>query len=57
MVVRLAGTFTSSLARLTSQEQEAAQTMPFDLQMDPSSAGLPFHKFGYAPGKSFRVCG
>ncbi|MDR0440985.1 MAG: hypothetical protein LBI59_08410 [Candidatus Accumulibacter sp.] len=30
-------TFTTSLARLTGDEQKAAKTTPFDLQIDPVS--------------------
>jgi hypothetical protein len=40
---RLADTFTDSLARLTGDEQKAAKTTAFDLQMDPSAPGLSFH--------------
>jgi hypothetical protein len=42
----IADTFTGSLVRLTSQEQKAVETTAFDLQMDPSLLGLPFHKLG-----------
>jgi mRNA-degrading endonuclease RelE of RelBE toxin-antitoxin system len=41
---RIADTFTASLGRLESQEQKAAKTTAFDLQMDPSAPGLRFHR-------------
>ena len=43
----IADTFTDSLARLTGDEQKAAKTTAFDLQMDPSSPGLSFHKLDH----------
>ena len=36
--------FTDALARLPSQEQKAAKTSAFDLQMDLSSPGLQFQR-------------
>ena len=45
--------FTASLARLTAQEQKAAKTTAFDLQIDPSSPGLSFHKLDRAQDKNF----
>lgn len=53
MDFRIADTFTASLARLTAQEQKAAKTTAFDLQMDPSSPGLSFHKLDRAQDKNF----
>ena len=50
---RIADTFTDSLARLTAQEQKAAKTTAFDLQMDPSSPGLSFHKLDRAKDTNF----
>jgi len=50
---RIADTFTASLTRLTAQEQKAAKTTAFDLQMDPSAPGLSFHKLDRAQDKSF----
>ena len=41
---RIADTFTAALARLESQEQKAAKTTAFDLQMDPAAPGLQFHR-------------
>jgi hypothetical protein len=44
MDFRIADTFTNSLGRLASQEQKAAKTTAFDLQMDPAAPGLHFHR-------------
>lgn len=49
----IADTFTSSLGRLTAQEQKAAKTTAFDLQIDPSGNGLSFHKLDRAQDKNF----
>lgn len=40
----IADTFTDSLARLTGDEQKAAKTTAFDLQINPAHPGLNFHK-------------
>lgn len=40
----IADTFTASLARLTGDEQKAAKTTAFDLQLNPASPGLSFHR-------------
>ena len=53
MDFRIADTFTDSLARLTGQEQKAVKTTAFDLQMDPSSPGLSFHKLDRAKDANF----
>lgn len=53
MEFRIADTFTESLARLTAQEQRAAKTAAFDLQMDPTSNGLSFHKLDRAKDSNF----
>src|ERR1700722_16247447 len=53
MDFRIADTFTDSLARLTTQEQKAAKTTAFDLQMDPSAPGLSFHKLDRAKDTNF----
>jgi superfamily I DNA/RNA helicase len=50
---RIADTFTDSLARLTGEEQKAAKTTAFDLQMHPSNPGLSFHKLEKARDRSF----
>ena len=53
MQFRIADTFTDSLAKLTGDEQKAAKTTAFDLQMDPSAPGLSFHKLDRARDKNF----
>jgi mRNA-degrading endonuclease RelE of RelBE toxin-antitoxin system len=53
MEFRIADTFTDSLGRLTAQEQKAAKTTAFDLQLDPSSNGLSFHKLDRAKDSNF----
>lgn len=50
---RIADTFTDSLARLTGDEQKAAKTTAFDLQVNPASPGLSFHKLDRAKDKHF----
>src|SRR5260370_14027116 len=44
MEFRIADTFTDSLARLTADEQKAAKTAAFDLQVNPAHPSLQFHK-------------
>src|SRR6266478_5708353 len=44
MEFRIADTFTGSLTRLTGAEQKAVKTTAFDLQLNPSSPGLRFHR-------------
>ena len=53
MEFRIADSFTDSLARLTGEEQKAVKTTAFDLQLDPTSPGLSFHKLNKAKDKSF----
>jgi len=53
MEFRIADTFTDSLARLTSDEQKAVKMTAFDLQLDPASPGMSFHKLDKAKDKSF----
>ena len=53
MDFRIADTFTDSLARLTGDEQKAVKTTAFDLQMNPASPGLSFHKLAKAKDKNF----
>src|ERR1041384_2404334 len=53
MDFRIADTFTSSLARLTNDEQKAVKTTAFDLQMNPASPGMQFHKLDKARDKNF----
>lgn len=49
----IADTFTDSLARLTGDEQKAAKTTAFDLQMNPTNPGMRFHKLDKAKDKRF----
>lgn len=44
MQFRIADSFTNSLARLTNEEQKQIKTTVFDLQLDPTSPGLQFHR-------------
>lgn len=50
---RISDTFTESLARLTGEEQKAAKTTAFDLQLNPSQPGLSFHKLEKGKDKNF----
>lgn len=53
MQFRIADTFTASLARLTNDEQKAAKVTVFDLQSDPSSPGLRWHKLDKVKDRRF----
>ena len=53
MDLRIADTFTDSLARLTGDEQKAVKTTAFDLQLNPANPGMSFHKLEKAKDKSF----
>lgn len=53
MNFRIADTFTDSLARLTGDEQKAAKTTAFDLQVNPAHPGLQFHKLDKAKDANF----
>lgn len=53
MDFRISDTFTTSLAKLASDEQKAVKTTAFDLQMDPSSPGMQLHKLDRAKDKRF----
>jgi mRNA-degrading endonuclease RelE of RelBE toxin-antitoxin system len=53
MEFRIADTFTDSLTRLTGEEQKAVKTAAFDLQLNPASPGLSFHKLDRARDKNF----
>ena len=44
MEFRIADTFTDSLAKLTGDEQRSVKTTAFDLQINPASPGLQFHR-------------
>jgi mRNA-degrading endonuclease RelE of RelBE toxin-antitoxin system len=53
MEYRIADTFTDSLAKLTGEEQKAIKTTAFDLQLNPASPGMSFHKLDRARDKNF----
>ena len=53
MNLLIADTFTDSLVRLTGDEQKAVKTTAFDLQMNPASPGLSFHKLDRARDRNF----
>ena len=50
---RIADTFTESLAKLTGEEQRAAKTTAFDLQLNPAQPGMQFHRVERARDKNF----
>ena len=49
----LSDTFTTSLAKLTGEEQKQIKTTAFDLQMNPANPGMSFHKLDKAKDKNF----
>ena len=51
--IRIASTFTESLARLTSQEQSVAKLAAFDLQAQAALPGDRFHRLDRARDKRF----
>lgn len=53
MKFRIADTFTDSLGRLTGDEQKAVKTTAFDLQLNPASPGMSFHKLERAKDRNF----
>lgn len=53
MEFRIADTFTDSLANLTKDEQTAVKTAAFDLQMNPASPGMQFHRLDKAKDQNF----
>jgi mRNA-degrading endonuclease RelE of RelBE toxin-antitoxin system len=53
MEFRISDTFTDSLARLTGEEQKAAKTAAFDIQLNPANPGLQFHKLEKAKDPNF----
>ena len=53
MQFRIADTFTDSLVKLTNDEQKAVKTTAFDLQMNPASPGMQFHKLDKARDPNF----
>ncbi|MBC5800999.1 MAG: DEAD/DEAH box helicase [Candidatus Eremiobacteraeota bacterium] len=53
MDFRIADTFTDSLARLTAEEQKAAKTTAFDLQVNIAHPSLQLHKLDKARDQRF----
>ncbi len=53
MDFRIADTFTTSLAKLTGDEQKAVKTTAFDLQLSPANPGMSFHKLDRAKDPRF----
>ena len=53
MEFRISDTFTASLARLSGQDQKAAKTTAFDLQLNSSSPSLRFHRLDKAKDMNF----
>ncbi len=53
MTLRIADTFSDSLAKLTTQEQKAVKTAAFDLQMNPANPGLSMHRVDRARDPGF----
>lgn len=53
MQFHLASTFVDSLARLPAQEQKAVKASALDLQLDPSSPGLQFHRIERSKDPNF----
>ena len=50
---RIADTFSDSLAKLRGEEQKAAKTAAFDLQLNPANPGLKLHRLDRAKDKRF----
>lgn len=53
MEFRIADTFTDSLNKLTNQEQKGVKTTAFDLQLNPESPSLRFHKLAKTKDSHF----
>ncbi|WP_281926766.1 3'-5' exonuclease [Roseibium album] len=49
----IADTFSNALLKLTAQEQKAVKITVFDLQQDPSSPGLQFHRIDKSKDRNF----
>ena len=49
----IADSFTKALARLPAQDQKAAKTAAFDLQLDPSGPGLQMHRIDKSRDANF----
>ena len=53
MEFRIADSFSDSLAKLTGEEQKGVKTTAFDLQINPASPGLSFHRLDRAKDPNF----
>jgi len=53
MEFRISDTFTTSLGRLTNDEQKLVKTTVFDLQLDPASPGMQFHRIDKSKDSNF----
>lgn len=53
MHFRIADTFADGLGRLSGDEQKAAKTTAFDLQLNPANPGIQFRKLDRARDKNF----
>jgi mRNA-degrading endonuclease RelE of RelBE toxin-antitoxin system len=53
MQFRIADSFTASLARLSGEEQKVAKTTAFDLQLNPASPGMQFHRLTKSKDPNF----
>jgi superfamily I DNA/RNA helicase/mRNA-degrading endonuclease RelE of RelBE toxin-antitoxin system len=53
MEFRIATTFIESLARLTDDEQKTVRMTALELQINPASPGMSFHKLDKAKDKNF----
>ncbi|BCW87124.1 ATP-dependent DNA helicase Rep [Alphaproteobacteria bacterium SO-S41] len=53
MEFRISDTFADAIARLPAQDQKAVKGSVFDLQMDPSSPGLQFHRIDKSKDTNF----
>ncbi|MCC7164320.1 MAG: UvrD-helicase domain-containing protein [Anaerolineae bacterium] len=53
MEFRIADTFVDSLAKLNNEEQKAVKTTVVDLQINPTGAGMSFHKLDRAQDPNF----
>lgn len=49
----IADSFTKALGKLTTQEQSAAKITVFDMQQDPASPGLQFHRIDRSKDPNF----
>lgn len=52
MEFRISDTFTDGLAKLNGDEQKSVKTTSFDLQLNPASPGMQFHKLDKARDKN-----